>query len=89
MANGEAYRRFGETAQKWRDLAEKRRAYYAELYRSGRWRHYYSEIEFVLRMRDVVACAETWARIAPRPGDEAAALPQHSEPVVERQRTAA
>jgi uncharacterized repeat protein (TIGR03809 family) len=52
-------------AQKWRELAERRREHFAELYRSGRWRHYYTEEQFVAQMREVVRAAEEWARIAP------------------------
>jgi hypothetical protein len=29
--------RFDEISRKWLDLAERRLAYFAELYRSGRW----------------------------------------------------
>ena len=41
-----------EVAQKWRALAERRCAYFVELYRSGRWRHYYSEEQFLVRLRE-------------------------------------
>ena len=34
-------------AQKWRDLAERRRAHFIDLYRSGRWKHYYTNEEFL------------------------------------------
>ena len=54
---------------KWRDLAERRRAYFAELYESGRWRRYYRDEEFRARRREAVTIAERWAEIAPRPGD--------------------
>ena len=47
MAERQAYYRFSQVAQKWRDLAERRRDHFAELYDSGRWRHYYSEDEFI------------------------------------------
>jgi uncharacterized repeat protein (TIGR03809 family) len=53
-----------EVAQKWRALAERRRAHFVELYESGRWRHYYSEEEFLYRMREAVRLSERWARIA-------------------------
>ena len=33
-------------ARKWHDLAEQRLDYYTELYRSGRWKHYYTEERF-------------------------------------------
>lgn len=56
-------------AQKWRVLAERRQAHFVELYRSGRYRHYYTDEEFVMRMREVVASVQRWAEIAPRPDD--------------------
>jgi uncharacterized repeat protein (TIGR03809 family) len=56
-------------ARKWRALAERRRAHFVELYRSGRWRHYYTEAEFVARMRQAVAVADRWAELAPTPED--------------------
>ena len=60
---------YGDVARKWRDLADRRRAHFAELYRSGRWRHYYTEEEFLIRMREVVKAAETWAQLATHPGE--------------------
>ena len=56
-------------ARKWRDLAERRRAYFVELYQSGRWTHYYTDEQFVVCLRQAVAAAERWAEIAPRPED--------------------
>ena len=56
-------------ARKWRDLAERRRAHFADLYRTGRWKHYYTDEQFALCMRQAIAAAERWAEIAPRPED--------------------
>jgi uncharacterized repeat protein (TIGR03809 family) len=56
-------------AQKWRSLAERRQAHFVELYKTGRWRHYYTDEEFVARMREAVFAAHRWAQIAPRPED--------------------
>jgi uncharacterized repeat protein (TIGR03809 family) len=53
------------TALKWRNLAEQRRDHYFELYRSGRWKHYYTEEQFLTEMRKAVALAQRWAVIAP------------------------
>jgi uncharacterized repeat protein (TIGR03809 family) len=50
---------------KWRGLAEQRRDHYFELYRSGRWKHYYTEAEFLTELRKAVALAERWMVIAP------------------------
>jgi uncharacterized repeat protein (TIGR03809 family) len=53
-------------AQKWRALAERRRAHFVELYRSGRWQRYYTRDQFAARLRDVMDAADTWAKLAPK-----------------------
>ena len=57
---------FDAIARRWCDLAQRRLDYFTELYRSGRWKHYYSEPHFVLRMRDVVRAVEIWSELAGR-----------------------
>jgi uncharacterized repeat protein (TIGR03809 family) len=52
-------------ALKWRSLAEQRRDHHVELYKSGRWKLYYTEQEFLLEMRKAAALAERWIQIAP------------------------
>jgi hypothetical protein len=47
-----------------RDLALRRHAYYLELLRSGRWRHYFSEQQFAERLRDVVMLTRRWNDMA-------------------------
>jgi len=79
---------FDEVAHKWRALTERRRAHFVELYQSGRWKHYYSEEQFLYRMREAVALSERWAEIAPRPADEVFAEQARSESATAR-RTAA
>src|SRR5262245_61591588 len=74
-------------AQKWRDIAERRRAHFLELYASGRWKHYYSEEQFLYRMREAIRLSERWAEIAPPPPDEVAA--EHAQPPDASHRTAA
>jgi hypothetical protein len=59
------------TALKWRNLAEQRRDHHLDLYRSGRWKHYYTEEQFLTEMRKAVALAERWVQIAPS-GEERA-----------------
>ena len=59
-----------EVALKWRALAERRQAHFIELYQSGRWKHYFSEERFLMRMREAVRASERWAEIAPRPADQ-------------------
>ena len=54
-----------KVAQKWRQLAERRRAHFVELFHSGRWKHYYTEERFLLSMREAIRATERWALIAP------------------------
>jgi uncharacterized repeat protein (TIGR03809 family) len=59
-----------EVALKWRALAERRKADFIELYQTGRWKRYYTEEQFLLRMREAIRTSERWAEIAPRPADQ-------------------
>src|SRR5262245_20841854 len=52
-----------ESVRRWHALAERRRNYIVELYRSDRWRRYYSEDAFRSLMRDVIQNAETWGKV--------------------------
>ena len=61
-----AFRTSLDAVRKWHALAERRRRYYVELYRSERWRRYFTEEAFLLRMRDVIQNVETWAKILER-----------------------
>jgi hypothetical protein len=56
-------------ALKWRDLVDRRRAHFVELYLTGRWKRYYSEEQFLVIFRDTMSIAERWTEIAPKPGD--------------------
>ena len=51
-------------ARKWHELAERRLAYFTELYRSGRWSHYYTQELFAVRMLDVIRAAKVWGDLA-------------------------
>jgi uncharacterized repeat protein (TIGR03809 family) len=57
-----------EITQKWRDLAEKRRAHLVELFDSGRWKRYYNEEQLVARTREAVRLVETWEQLVTPPG---------------------
>ena len=62
--------------RKWHALSERCRRHSVELYRSERWRRYFAEEAFLLRMRDVIQNAENWTRILERmtaPADRAEA----------------
>ena len=56
-------------ALKWRNLAVQRRDHHFELYRSGRWKHYYTDAEFIVCLREATVAANRWVQIAPRPED--------------------
>jgi uncharacterized repeat protein (TIGR03809 family) len=76
-----------EVAQKWRALAERRCVHFFELYYSGRWKHYYSEGQFLYRLREAIRLSERWAEIAPPPAHE---MPDgEARPADARHRTAA
>jgi uncharacterized repeat protein (TIGR03809 family) len=70
---GEAFRLSIENTRKWHALAERRRAYFVDLYRSGRWRRYYAEDAFLAHLRQVMQDVEQWAKVLERwsdaPGD--------------------
>jgi uncharacterized repeat protein (TIGR03809 family) len=53
-------------AQKWSELAKRRRDHFVELYKTGRWKHYYTEAEFQDELRKVMQAAEEWERLAGR-----------------------
>ena len=69
MTELQAARRLARTAQKWRDLVDRRCEHFIELHQSGRWTHYYDKAQFLLLMSEAAVLAELWARIAPRSGD--------------------
>jgi uncharacterized repeat protein (TIGR03809 family) len=90
MTEWQTARRLARTAQKWRDLVNRRCAHFIELHKTGRWKRYYGEAQFLLLMSEAVMLAETWARIAPRPEDDKAAPSPQADPVESpRRRTAA
>jgi uncharacterized repeat protein (TIGR03809 family) len=62
-------RAMDQAALKWRDLAERRRAHFIDLYQTGRWRHYYTDEQFLASMQEAINIANRWAQIAPRPGE--------------------
>ena len=52
-----------EVTQKWRALAEQRHRHFMELHETGRWKHYYSEHEFLIRLRESVRLLQTWEEL--------------------------
>jgi hypothetical protein len=68
---------FKDIACRWHALAERRLASYDELYRSGRWKHYYaSQEEFAARMLDVIKAAKAYQKLVV----DAPSLVPHQEP---------
>ncbi|MFO1100308.1 MAG: TIGR03809 family protein [Xanthobacteraceae bacterium] len=50
-----------ETIRKWLALAHRRKDHLVDLYQSGRWRLYYSEAEFICRVREAVREIDRWS----------------------------
>ena len=67
-------------ALKWRQLAERRRAYFVELFHSGRWKLYFSEEQYLAHLTEASRTAERWARIAPLPTDAPLPAPAAETP---------
>ena len=63
MAGAYSIRTSVETVRKWHSLAERRRRYFVELYRSERWRRYYTEEAFLAQMREVIQSVEVWEQV--------------------------
>ncbi len=72
MAHWHSTVALNQAAQKWWALAERRRAHFVELYQTGRWKRYYGEEQFVLKLREAMKASERWAEIAPTPARVAA-----------------
>jgi hypothetical protein len=66
MPNATGAARLDEIALKWRALADRRLVFFTELYRSGRWKHYYTKESFAVRMLDVIRAAKLWRDLADR-----------------------
>ncbi|MFL9827813.1 TIGR03809 family protein [Rhodoplanes sp. SY1] len=67
------------TSRKGLELAERRRAHLVELYKSGRWRRYFDEQDFLARTREAVREVELWAA-AVALWDEPAPAPSGAPP---------
>jgi hypothetical protein len=65
MPAGKNALRLERVNRKWLDLAERRLAYYDELYRSGRWSLYFpTQDHFAVRMLDVIKVVKVLRRVA-------------------------
>jgi hypothetical protein len=45
-----------------------------ELYDTGRWKHYYTQEQLLVRMREALNTIETWERLATPPSAQPRAL---------------
>jgi hypothetical protein len=52
-----------ESARKWLGLAERRRSYFVDLYRSGRWTRHYNEASLKQHMIEVIADVKRWQQV--------------------------
>jgi hypothetical protein len=55
---------YDSVARRWLALIERRQEHLIELCDTGRWRHYYTQVEFLDEMRKVLHVRDQWAAIA-------------------------
>ncbi len=58
---------------RWCNLAEQRLEYLTELFETGRWRRFHTELAFLENIQEAKAAVETWRRLSTRE-----ALPDNS-----------
>jgi len=51
---------------RWCNLAEQRLEYLTELFETGRWRRYHSELDFLENIQEAKAAVEIWRNLATR-----------------------
>ena len=51
---------------RWCNLAEQRLEYLTELFETGRWRRFHSELEFLKNIQEAKAAVETWRDLLSR-----------------------
>ena len=55
-----------DVVARWCVLAEQRLEYLTELFETGRWRRYHSEVSFLENIQEAKTAVETWRRLATR-----------------------
>jgi uncharacterized repeat protein (TIGR03809 family) len=55
-----------DIAARWTALAEQRLEYLTELFETGRWRRFHSELAFLENIREAKTAVETWRDLATR-----------------------
>jgi uncharacterized repeat protein (TIGR03809 family) len=66
MANQTDVARGRETIARWCLLAEQRLDYLTELFETGRWRRFHSEVAFLDNIQEAKAAVETWRLLLSR-----------------------
>jgi uncharacterized repeat protein (TIGR03809 family) len=68
MAQRADVTRAQEILDRWCALAEQRLEHLTELFETGRWRRYHSEVSFLENIQEAKKAVETWRSIATREG---------------------
>jgi uncharacterized repeat protein (TIGR03809 family) len=55
-----------DVAARWCGLAERRLEHLTELYETGRWRRYHSEVAFLENVQEAKSAVETWRNLSLR-----------------------
>jgi uncharacterized repeat protein (TIGR03809 family) len=55
-----------DVVARWCDLAEQRLEYLTELFETGRWRRFHSEVAFLENIQEAKAAVETWRSLSMR-----------------------
>jgi uncharacterized repeat protein (TIGR03809 family) len=55
-----------DTIARWCDLAERRLEYLTELFETGRWRRFHSELAFLENIQEAKSAVEIWRDLATR-----------------------
>jgi uncharacterized repeat protein (TIGR03809 family) len=66
MAQRPDLARAQEILDRWCALAEQRLDHLTELFETGRWRRYHSEVSFLENIQEAKSAVETWRRLATR-----------------------
>ena len=53
-----------QIVERWADLAERRLDYLTDLFESGRWRRFHTEVDFLDNIREAKAAADRWRGMA-------------------------
>jgi hypothetical protein len=70
---------YDSIARRWLALVGRRQQNFIELSNTGRWRHYYTDAQFIDEMRKVLHLRNQWAQLAGLPVSEQIDLEQNSK----------